>query len=66
MVSCAQMKKGEIYTCPDCALELQVVKEHAGKGTCAADPCKLMCCDREMELKRDSPQQSSWADEAGG
>ena len=66
MATCAQMKKDEIYACPDCGVELQVIKECADEGKCAADQCKLTCCDSEMELRSDAPQQSSWADEAGG
>jgi len=66
MVTCAHMKEGEIYTCLDCGVELQVVKECADQGKCAADRCKLTCCDREMELRGDASQQTSWADEAGG
>jgi hypothetical protein len=66
MATCAQMKKGEIYACPDCGVELQVIKECADEGKCAADQCKLTCCDSEMELRSGAPEQSSWADEAGG
>ena len=66
MATCAQMRKGDIYACPDCDVELQVIKECADEGKCAADQCKLTCCDKEMELRSDALQQSSWADEAGG
>jgi hypothetical protein len=66
MAICAQMKKGEIYTCPDCGVELQVIKECADEGKCATDGCKLTCCDREMELRNGAQPQSSWAEEAGG
>ena len=35
MASCAQMKKGEIYACPGCGVELQVVKKCADEVKCA-------------------------------
>jgi hypothetical protein len=66
MATCAQMKKGEIYACPDCGVELQVIKECADEGKCAAHQCKLTCCESEMELRSDEREESSWADEAGG
>jgi hypothetical protein len=54
------MKKGEVYVCDDCGLELQVVKECNDAGTpaeeCAchaggADPCTFSCCGKELRLK---------------
>jgi hypothetical protein len=66
MGTCAQMKKGEIYVCTDCGVELQVIKACADEGKCAVDGCKLTCCDQEMELKSDGSQDPNWADEAGG
>ena len=43
-----------------------MIKQCADEDKCAADQCKLTCCDGEMELRSGEPQQSSWADEAGG
>jgi hypothetical protein len=33
MPSCHDMRKGEIYVCPDCGIELQVVNECKDVGT---------------------------------
>ncbi len=54
MATCAQMKKGEIYACPDCGVELQVIKECADEGKCAVHQCTLTCCDRPLELIGDA------------
>ena len=53
MTACVEMKVGQVYACPDCGVELQVVKacgddEHA---SCGPEQCKLICCDQEMQLK---------------
>lgn len=53
MPSCEEMKKGEIYECKDCGLQLQVVRECT---TCSATsgcgcPCSFVCCEKEMTLK---------------
>ncbi len=45
MLSCGEMKKGEIYKCQDCGFEIEVIKE------CDCDheePCQdnqEKCCD---------------------
>ena len=55
MPSCEEMKKGQIYECKDCGLQLQVVNECS---TCAVDsskcgcPCSFTCCEKELTLKR--------------
>jgi predicted SprT family Zn-dependent metalloprotease len=33
MTNCHEMKKGEVYVCSECGLELQVVKECKDSGT---------------------------------
>jgi len=53
MTSCVDMKVGQVYVCPDCGIELQVIKacgddEHP---SCGPEQCKLTCCDQEMQLK---------------
>ena len=54
MPSCEQMKKGQIYECKDCGLQLQVVAECT---TCQVSsncgcPCTFVCCEKEMTLKK--------------
>ena len=60
MPSCHDMKKGDIYMCEECGLELQVIKEchddELHEGDCACnDPqsnaCVFKCCDLEMVHK---------------
>ncbi len=59
MLSCHNMKKGEIYVCEECGLELQVVKECKDAGTPAeecgchpkADPCTFSCCGKDLVKK---------------
>lgn len=57
MVSCDQMKVGEVYVCEDCGLELEVKKscncvdEHChpmADGVC----CDFVCCGKPMTLKK--------------
>jgi hypothetical protein len=50
------MKEGEVYTCEECGLELQVVKECTDTGTsgekhaCTPDSgtCTFSCCGKEL------------------
>jgi len=59
MLSCHNMKKGEIYVCEDCGLELQVVKECKDVDTPAeecschpkADACTFSCCGKDLVKK---------------
>jgi hypothetical protein len=48
------MKKGQIYMCKDCGLELRVVSEYKTCSVCSACgcPCPFTCCDKELELKK--------------
>lgn len=55
MLHCHEMKKGQIYACADCGLELQVIGEcdscTSPEGECAHEECKFVCCDKELVLK---------------
>jgi hypothetical protein len=59
MTSCHDMKKGDIFYCQDCGLELKVVKEcedtepSAGEcGCCSSESdCTFMCCGEELMKK---------------
>ena len=63
MPNCSEMKKGEIYTCADCGLELEVVKE-CGDPSGAPSDCGcyqsdspenvLSCCGKELVRKAPS------------
>jgi len=55
MPSCHQMKVGQVYTCQECGLELQVIKECEECGEeeeCTLADCEFMCCGEEMKLKK--------------
>ena len=62
MPSCHEMKKGEVYVCKDCGLELQVIKEckdagTSAKGCCShskGDSCNLSCCGKDLVKKKKS------------
>jgi len=55
MPNCHEMKKGDVYVCEDCGLELQVVNECKECGIpadqCGCGPCTFVCCDRELAKK---------------
>ena len=56
MVSCNEMKVGEIYVCADCGLEMEVKKgcncdDHCHEGQEGAC-CDFQCCGKPMELKK--------------
>jgi hypothetical protein len=55
--SCHDMKKGQIYACDDCGLELQVVNECKECGTpedaCGCEAhCTFECCGKPLALKK--------------
>lgn len=60
MPNCHEMKKGEVYVCEDCGLELRVIKECKEAGTgideCAchtiSEPCNILCCGKEFVKKQ--------------
>lgn len=59
MPSCHEMKKGEVYACKDCGIELQVVNECKDAGTPAEEcachtgegACSFSCCGGELVKK---------------
>ncbi len=59
MAGCQDMKKGEVYVCEGCGVELEVVRECRTEETeesrarhVEADGCEVKCCDRPLKLKR--------------
>jgi hypothetical protein len=61
MPSCNEMKKGEVYYCGECGLELKVVKEckDAKKDAetcacCGEDDicCDITCCGEPLSKKK--------------
>jgi predicted nucleic acid-binding Zn ribbon protein len=48
------MKKGEIYVCEDCGIELQVVKTCADDGSCTDhdEECGFTCCGKPLTKKQ--------------
>jgi hypothetical protein len=58
MLSCHDMKLGQVYVCEPCGLELQVVKECEACDTDAADcecpeHCTFSCCGELLKAKED-------------
>jgi hypothetical protein len=60
MASCHDMKKGEIYICRECGLELMAVNECRDSGkastSCSChddthEECSISCCGQDMEKK---------------
>ncbi|HZJ03063.1 MAG TPA: hypothetical protein VFE20_05175 [Thermoleophilia bacterium] len=53
MTACVDMKVGQVYVCPQCGVELQVIKAcgESDHPSCGPEQCKRMCCDQEMQLK---------------
>ncbi len=55
MANCHEMKMDQVWRCPDCGVELKVVKEcaecegSAEACTCEVD-CSLECCGKPLEL----------------
>ena len=49
MANCAEMKKGDVYKCESCGLEIQV-KKTCSCGSGGEDACSvpLQCCGEEM------------------
>lgn len=55
MLHCHDMKKGEIYYCEECGLELKVMKECTeccGSDDCE-ETCKFSCCGEDLKLKEE-------------
>ena len=56
-MNCNEMKKGEIYVCDDCGIELQVIKEcehseEEGAACHAGGDCGFTCCDKPLRKKK--------------
>jgi hypothetical protein len=52
MANCADMRKGDVYVCKNCGLELQVSKTcSCGTGSGAACSVPLRCCGNDMVKK---------------
>jgi len=59
MTSCHDMKKGDVYVCETCGLELEVVAECRDHGAPAEDcachdegnPCTFSCCGQPLARK---------------
>ncbi len=54
MAGCNEMKVGQVYICPSCGIELEVVKECVEckeDDTCCKDPCAFACCGVPLMLK---------------
>jgi len=59
MASCHEMKKGEVYVCEECGMELQVMVECEHVGTAAAEctchvnggECAIVCCGKPLVKK---------------
>ncbi|MDD7510899.1 MAG: hypothetical protein PUK21_00720 [Peptostreptococcaceae bacterium] len=58
MVSCGEMKVGEVYVCNACGLELEVKKGCGCPDDDHCHPvkedvcCEFACCGQPMELKK--------------
>ena len=59
MLSCHDMKKGDVYVCEECGLELQVTAECKEADTPAdecdcytdASACTFSCCGKDLLKK---------------
>jgi hypothetical protein len=57
MINCHEMRKGQVYYCEGCGLELQVISECKSCGTPAEEcecpePCTFQCCGQSLKLKQ--------------
>ncbi len=52
MANCEEMKKGDVFVCKNCGLELQVVKKcTCGSGSTQSCTVPLQCCGEDMKKK---------------
>ena len=56
MADCHEMKEGQVYWCPDCGLEVKVMKEcdnntKTSEECGCNEPCSIECCGTELKLK---------------
>ena len=60
MPNCHEMKRGQIYICMKCGIEIKVIKECRNYGKKAEEcdchpdssPCTFVCCGRDLVIKR--------------
>ena len=56
MANCHEMKLGQVYSCIECGLQLEVVEEckECGTDTCGrAAPCTIECCGEPLKPKKE-------------
>jgi len=56
MSKCDEMKKGQVFVCEDCGLELEVIKECEECGpdsdkACGYEECEFKCHGKALRLK---------------
>jgi hypothetical protein len=52
MANCAEMKKGDVYVCKKCGLELRVDKPcSCGSSSSPSCTVPLQCCGEDMKKK---------------
>ncbi len=56
MPKCDEMKKGQIYACEECGLEVQIAKECEDCATnaakeCGYEECEFKCHGKALTLK---------------
>lgn len=53
MANCHEMTLGQVYSCIECGLQLEVVEE-CGTDTCGcAAPCTFECCGEPLKPKKE-------------
>jgi len=53
MANCGEMKKGDLFVCKSCGLELQVSKACSCGSGAASCTVPLQCCGKDMTKKWD-------------
>jgi len=55
MTNCHEMRTGQVYTCEECGVELQILKPCKESATpaenCDCAPCAFSCCGKDLKLK---------------
>ena len=53
-VTCATMKKGDVYECRHCGIQIKVLKSCCGEtaGKCCCDETDFTCCGAPLRKKR--------------
>ncbi len=53
-VSCSTMKKGDVYTCKNCGIEIKVTKacsDESEMGECGCGEIEFSCCGEPLQKK---------------